>query len=248
MTGKRILWGLAMLLTCMGKSWGQTVHYVSFTPRSFNPNFWLFYEDSRVAINAYFNPYPAVGYGFIKGNVNISANFWYEYPVFSKDRYSAAQGIGAIWLNRYEIRSGRKIFVEVEGAYIINLKKWLFANLGITMMFLMSNYVANVSSYRYQNKVPKYLPFRQKVTYWGMPIRTGITMFPIKKLALGLSIDLLWHIIYKISYAEMVPLYYTTQPPDRDPLKPYIPEIRLRLHVVFLKTDGNKTKPKTYSN
>ncbi len=185
---------------------------------------------------------------WVKGNVNISANFWFEYPVFSKDRYSNAQGIGAVWVSRYEIRSSRKIFAEVEGAYIINLKQWLFANLGITMMFVKSNYVTNVYSYKYQNKVPKYLPFRQRVSYLGMPIRTGITMFPIRKLAVGLSIDLLWHIIYKISYAEMVPLYYTTQPPDRDPLKPYIPEIRLRLHVVFLKTMGKGSPEETPIN
>ncbi len=245
MIGRLGLWALVMTSACMCKVFGQTVHYVSFTPRSFNPNFWLLYEDSRVAINSYFNPYPAVGYGIIKDNFNVSVNFWIEYPVFSKDVYIDAQGIGAIWVDRYEVRSGRKYFAELEGAYIINLKRWLFANLGVTMMFVKSNYVTNVYSYRYQSTVPKYMPFRQRVFYLGVPIRTGITMFPIKKLALGLSIDLLWHVIYKIYYAEMVPIYYTTQPPNRNPLKPYIPEIRLRLHVVLFRSSGSKTNSET---
>ncbi len=225
----------------------QTLHYLHFTPRSINLPFLVNPTDSRTIISSFFEPYPAIGYGFMKEDFAFSTAAWIELPVYTTENVLSIKGSRNI--ERYEIRSGIKILFEIEGAYTIDIKDWILFNLGLTFMSVFATYTGNIYySSQLTGNISLDKTFRQRVLYTGLPIRTGITMFPIRKLAVGLSIDLLWHVIYKISYTETVSIYYTTAPPDPKPLKPYIPEIRFRLHVTFLKTNGHKSPEGTYNN
>ncbi len=224
----------------------QSFHYASFTFRSLNLPFLLSDANPEILISSYFNPYPAIGYGFTKNQFKFGVSTWLGIPVYNSRgplNFRKYEGAG-----RYEVRSGHKLLFEVEGSYVVPLKNWAFLNLGITGMFVKST-LSGIVYYAYNliGQLPPWAVFRQRLLYMGLPFRTGITMFPIKKSALGFSVDLLWHVLYKLSYVQVVSTgYYVNSNPN--PLKPYIPEIRLRLHVVFYRSGGSKTNSETHSN
>ncbi len=221
-----VLWGYFTVLPA------QTTHYLSFTPRSINPSFWLCDNDGQV-ISSYFNTYPTIGYGFFKNRFNFFVNSWLELPYFS-----GGASMDTVFIGGYYIREGIKISLEIGGGYSIPIKQWLRANVGMMMRGVIATY--DVISYNGINGLQSQ-GSRQSVSYYGIPIFTGITMFPIKKVAAGVSVDLIWHLLYVHTYSPVVITL-----PEREcrrVIKPYIPEIRLTLHFIILKTQGkNKEK------
>ncbi len=238
---------LLLLLIGLLMGWdrlhAQSFHYGSFTFRSLNLPLLLSDANPETIISSYFNPYPAIGYGFTKNKFKFGVNMWLEFPIYNTRgplNFRKYEGAG-----KYEVRSGHKLFLEVEGAYVVPIKDWAFLNWGITGMFVKST-LSGIVYYAYNliGQFPPWAVFRQRLLYLGLPLRTGITIFPIKKSALGFSVDLLWHLIYKLSYVQVVSTgYYVNSNPHL--LKPYLPEIRLRLHVVLFRSSGSKTNSET---
>ncbi len=215
------LWSYSALLLA------QTTHYLSFTPRSINPSFWLCKNDGQV-VSSYFNTYPTIGYGFLKSRFSFFINSWLELPYFSGDAI-----MDTVFIGSYSIREGIKISLEIGGGYSVPIKQWLRANVGMIMRGVIATY--DVISYNGINGLQSQ-GSRQSVFYYGMPIFTGITMFPIKKVAGGLSVDLIWHLLYGHTYSPVVITLLERE--CRRVIKPYIPEIRLTLHFIILKTQG----------
>ena len=211
----------------------QTTHYLSFTPRSINPSFWLCDNDGQV-VSSYFNTYPTIGYGFFKNKFNFFINSWLELPYFFGDAY-----MDTVFIGSYYIREGFKISLEIGGSYSIPIKQWLRANVGMMMRGVIVgiyDFILYPGISRLQSQGPS-----QAVSYFGIPLVTGITMFPIKQVAAGISVDLIWHLLYAHSYSPV--LITVGKPECRRVIKPYIPEIRLTFHFIILKTRGkNKSK------
>ncbi len=221
----------------------QTTHYFSFTPWSFNPSFRSY--DPIHAINFYFKTYPSIGYGFYKGRWNLAINFWWERPYSGAALRTYIPGQGYLIKGKLVVKNARAMYVEGEVAYSKEVKYWLRVNAGISGQIYAAMY--DVAMILYDSTYTKRgFPEMYNVSYLGIPFRIGITVFPFKRAGIGLSLDLLWHVIYEFNY-DQFPIIITGWETDK-PLKPYIPEIRLRLHVVFFRSSGGKANSETHSN
>ncbi len=190
------------------------------------------------AINIYFKAYPSIGYGFFKDKWDFAINFWWERPYYKASLRTYIPGQGYLTQGKLVVKIAHILHVEGEIAHNKKVKHWLKVNMGISERLYAALF--DVAMILYDSaRTKRGFTEMYQVSYLGLPIRTGITIFPLKRASIGLSLDLLWHIIYEFDY-DQFPTIVTSWNVDK-PLKPYIPEIRLRLHVIFFKTTGEKT-------
>lgn len=210
----------------MAFSYGQNSHYLSFTPRSINPSFWLCNRLQRV--NLYFNTYPTVGYGFIKPKAYFFSNFWIEVPYFRSDVEDTT------YIGNFVIREGFKISLEAGIARRKFVNDIASLHAGIMGRIVLATY--DVAYINESSGVEDHIQ-RYSTLYLGLPFVLGTTVFPFRNKTIGLSMDLLWHVLYRYFYYKVLHIKDCS-----NILKSYIPEVRFTLLVIFHKTNTVELK------
>ncbi len=218
---------LACFIYVFNTSSAQTTHYLSFTPRSINPSFWLC--DPLKTVSASFNPYPAIGYGFIKRDFKFFANVWGEFPYFGTE----INLTDTTFLGTFILREGYRFLVEAGVTRSVPVKRWLRVDLGAMGRMTVATY--NVVYIR-DSDGSEFFRGHHAVVYYGLPLITGVTMYPIRRVPIGLSIDLLWHLIYGYSYEDVLKVGKCEKV-----FRSYLPEVRFSISFAFLQT-GEKNR------